>query len=352
MRVLPASKSATEIEIQPSGEVLKAKNTIIATGARARMIPGVDMDGEKVITYRQALELMEPPESIIIVGAGPIGMEFATVLNNYGTNVSVVEMMPHVLPLEDEEISKEAAKQFSQAGISLKTDTRVEKITLEEDGVAVVISRDHEQETLHADKVLVAIGFQPNSENLGLEAIGVKTERGYISIDEQMRTSVPNIYAIGDVNGKLGLAHVASAQGIIAAEAIAGHKTIPLNYDNIPCCTYAHPEVASVGLSEKQAKEQGYQVKTAKFPFQANGKALAAGDATGFVKIVSEEKYGEVLGVHLIGHHVTELIAGPTGMLGLETTVEELAHTIHPHPTQSEVIMEAAHALVGGAIHI
>jgi dihydrolipoamide dehydrogenase len=205
---------------------------------------------------------------------------------------------------------------------------------------------------LQAEKALIAIGVAPNSDNIGLEAVGVKTERGFIQIDDKMATNVTGIYAIGDVTGKLALAHVASAQGIVAAEAIAGHNHRSLNYSNMPRCTFTHPEVASVGLTETQAKEQGYDVKVGKFPFQPNGKALGLDDNVGFVKIVAENKYNEVLGVHMVGPHVTELVAGPTGMIGLETTLEELAHTVHPHPTLSEVIMEAAHVALGQAIHI
>jgi dihydrolipoamide dehydrogenase len=214
------------------------------------------------------------------------------------------------------------------------------------------VSKADKSETLTAAKALIAIGVAPNSENLGLEDAGVKVERGYIDIDDTMQTNAPGIYAIGDVTGKLALAHVASAQGILAAEAIAGHKTHPLDYRKMPRCTYTHPEVASVGLTEAQAREQGYDVKTGMFPFQANGKALGLADNIGFVKIVSERKYNEILGVFMIGPHVTELLAGPTGMIGLESTLEELAHTVHPHPTLSEVVMEAAHVALGQAIHI
>lgn len=345
-------KSATEVEVQPSGEILSAKNIIIATGSKSRQIPGVAFDGEKIITFRQALDLTSVPESAVIVGAGPIGMEFATLWTRYGATVTVVEMLPHVLPLEDETISVEAEKQFKRAGIKTKTGAKVEKIVPTAAGVEVTVSAAGKEEVIAAQKVLVAIGFAPNSQDLGLEAVGVTTTRGNIDIDEQMRTAVPNIFAIGDVTGKMGLAHVASAQGLIAAEAIAGHLTQPLVYTSIPRCTYAYPEVASVGLTEKQAREQGYDVLTAQFPFQPNGKAQAMGDGVGFVKIVSETRYKQILGVHLIGGHVTELVAGPAGFIALEATADELAHTIHPHPTLSEVIMEAAHALVGHAIHL
>ncbi len=347
-----ALKSNTQLEIQPSGETLTAQYIIMATGARARQIPGVTPDGEKIITYHEAVSLTEVPDSAIIAGSGPVGMEFATLWQRYGATVTVVEMLPFVLPFEDEDISREAEKQFERAGINIRTEARVEGIDTTDEGVEVTLAQGDKTEIISADKALVAIGFAPNSENLGLETVGVYTDQGYVEIDDQMRTNVPNIYAIGDVTGKLGLAHTASAQGIIAAEAIAGLHTPALDYVKIPRCTYSYPEVASVGLTEKQAREAGYDVITAKFPFQPNGKARAMHDIAGFVKIVSEARYKEILGVHLIGGHVTELIAGPTGMISLESTAEELARTVHPHPTMSEVIMEAAHILVGHAIHL
>ncbi len=343
-------KSKTEVEVD--GEVHSAKNIIIATGGRARNIPNVDIDGERLLTYRHALELKEAPDSLIIVGAGAIGMEFAHIFHSYGTEVTVVEMLPRVLPTEDEAISKELAKQFQRAGVSIKTDTKVEKVETTDEGVTITVSHNDQTETLEAEKALIAIGVAPNSENLGLEDVGVAVEKGYIQIDERMQTNVAGIYAIGDVTGKLALAHVASAQGLVAAQAIAGENPHPLNYAKMPRCTYTHPEVASVGLTEAQAREQGYEVKTGTFPFQANGKALGLSENMGFVKVVSEEKYNEVLGVFLIGPHVTELVAGPTGMIGLESTLEELAHTVHPHPTLSEAVMEAAHVTLDQAIHI
>lgn len=343
-------KSKTEVEV--NGEVHTAKNFIIATGARARTIPGVEIDGDKLLTYHQALELTEVPQSIVVVGAGAIGMEFAHIFHSYEAEVTVVEMLPNVLPLEDEEISKEVEKQFGRAGITVKTGTKVEKVETGKEGVTLTVGKGEETETLKAEKALIAIGVAPNSEDMGLEEVGVKTEKGFIQINERMETSVSGIYAIGDVTGKLALAHVASAQGLVAAEAIAGHDTRVLTYHNMPRCTFTHPEVASVGLTEAQAEEKGYDVKTGKFPFQPNGKALGLDDNIGFVKIVAESKYNEVLGVHLVGPHVTELVAGPTGMIGLETTLEELTHTVHPHPTLSEVVMEAAHVTLGEAIHI
>ena len=344
-------KSRTEVDVD--GEVHTAKNIIIATGAHARTIPGVTIDGEKLLTYHQALELTEAPASLVVVGAGAIGMEFAHIFHSYGSEVTVVEMLPNVLPLEDEEISQEMEKQFKRAGTQIMTGAKVDNVAIEGDEVVITVTQHDQTETLKGQKALISIGVAPNSKNLGLEEVGIKTdERGFIQIGDTMETSVAGIYAIGDVTGKLALAHVSSAQGIVAAEAIAGHQPRALVYQKMPRCTYTHPGVASVGLTEREAQEHGYDVKTGKFPFQANGKALGINDNVGFVKVVAENKYNEVLGVHMIGPHVTELLAGPTGMIGLETTVEELAHTVHPHPTLSEVIMEAAHVTLGQAIHI
>jgi dihydrolipoamide dehydrogenase len=344
--------SAQEVEIEPSGERLRAKNIIVATGAKPRPLPGIPFDGEKVINFRRALELTKVPQNVLIVGAGPIGMEFATLWSRYGAKVTVVEMMPHALPLEDEDISTEAERQFKRGGIKVMTSARVEGITQQEEALNVSVVTGDKKEIFSAQQVLVSIGFAPNSEDLGLERAGVKTSQWYVEIDERMRTSVPSIYAIGDVTGKLGLAHVASAQGRIAAEAIAGRSTQALDYMKIPHCTYAYPEVASVGLSEKQAREMGYEVVTAQCPFAANGKALAMDDNFGFAKIISETKGKKILGVHLVGEHVTELISGPSGMISLGCTAEELGQTVHPHPTISEAIMEAAQALMGHAIHL
>jgi dihydrolipoyl dehydrogenase len=345
-------KRDREVEIEPSGETLRAKHIIVATGAKPRQLKGTSFDGHKVLTYRNALELTEVPSSVAIVGAGPIGMEFATLWNRYGSKVTVVEWMPRVLPLEDEEISVEAERQLKRVGIKVKTNARVESALLTQGGVDLHVSTGGEEELLSAEKVLVAIGFDPNTEELGLETVGITTARGYINVDEQMRTNVPGIYAIGDVTGKLGLAHVASAQGMVAAETVAGKKTETLDYVKIPRCTYAYPEVASVGLTERQALEQGYDVITSQCPFAANGKALAMNENFGFVKIVGEKKGKTLLGVHLVGSHVTELVAGPAGMITLGSTAEDLGRTVHPHPTMSEALMEAAHALLGRAVHL
>ncbi|MCG3209429.1 MAG: Dihydrolipoyl dehydrogenase [Anaerolineae bacterium] len=344
-------KSATEVEV--NGEVHTAKNFIIATGARAKVIPGLEVNGKTVWTYHEALEQTSVPESLVVIGAGAIGMEFSYVFSSYGAKVTVVEMLPRVLPLEDEEVSQEMERQFKRANIATHTGTKVEKVEDHGDSVTITISKDGKTEELKASATLISVGVAPNSQGIGLEAAGVAVdERGFIKVDDHMRTNVSNIFAIGDVTGKLALAHVASAQGIIAAEALAGHNPRTLKYPNMPRCTYTHPEVASVGLTEAQAREQGYDVKVGKFPFQPNGKALGLNENVGFVKIVAESKYNEVLGVHMIGANVTEMLAGPTGMIGLETTLEELAGTVHPHPTMSEAIMEAAHAATGHAIHM
>jgi len=345
-------KSAQEVVVEPSGEVLKAGNIILATGARPRPLPRTPFDGERVIHYRQALEMTQVPSSAVIVGAGPIGMEFATLWSRYGAKVTVVEMMPHGLPLEDEEISLELERQFKRVGIKLMTEARVEHIDGEGGALNVTLVTGDKKVVISAQKVLTAIGFAPNSDDLGLERVGVRTPRGYVEIDDRMRTSIPNIYAIGDVTGKLGLAHTASAQGMIAAEAMVGLETEVLNYTDIPRCTYAYPEVASVGLTEKQAKEKGHDVVAARCPFAANGKALAMDENFGFAKIVAEAREKKILGVHLIGAHVTELIAGPAAVLRRGASAAELGNTVHPHPTLSEALMEAAHALMGHAIHM
>jgi dihydrolipoamide dehydrogenase len=344
-------KSSTEVALS-TGDSLSTRHIILATGARARSIPGVEIDGERLIGARHALELTEVPRSIAVIGAGAIGVEFAHVWQTYGAEVTLLEMLPDVLPLEDVEVGKQMEKALSRRGIKVHTHTKVETVAEDESGLTLTISKDGQTQTIPAEKALVAIGVQPNSEGLGLESVGVVTNRGWITIDDSMRTNLPNVYAIGDVTGIMPLAHVASAQALVAVETIAGLSPEPLVYENIPRCTYASPEVASVGLTEMQAKEQGYEVKSGQFPFRANGKALAINDYDGFVKIISDARYDQILGVHMVGPHVTDMIAEGAGMIRLETTTEELAHTIHPHPTLSEAIMESAHVVMGQAIHI
>ncbi len=347
--------AASTIEVTDAAgakQALTAKNIVLATGARASLIPGVVADGQKVLTYREAILQEKLPASVVIIGGGAIGVEFATVWNAYGAKVTVVEMLPTLVPREDEELGAELAKQFTRAGIAVKTGTKVEAIDAGGDKVKVKISGPAGAETLEADQTLIAIGFKPNSENLGLEALGVKVERGFVQVDGRQATNVPGLWAIGDVTGKVMLAHVASAQGIVCAENIAGDSPAPLDYTAMPAATYSHPQVASFGLTEKAAKEQGLEVKVARFPFQANGKALGLGDYQGFVKIVTGAKYGEILGAHLIGPEVTELLPELTLAHNAELTVEEIAHNVHAHPSLSEVLMEAAHGLVGGYIQI
>ena len=328
---------------------LKAKNIIVATGASAATLPGVAIDGKKIVTYTEAIMQDALPQSAVIVGAGAIGVEFATIWNSYGVDVTIVELLPRVLPREDEEISKELTKELTKAGIKIKTGVKFESITVAKDKVKVVLPDG----TLEVDQALIATSFTPNSKGLGLEAVGVQiSERGFIEINEKMQTNVPGIWAIGDVTGKLMLAHVGSAMGIIAAEHIGGHETTTLNYEMMPRATYCHPQVASFGLTEAQAKERGYNIKVGRFPFQANGKALGLGDYAGFVKIVTDEKYGEILGAHMIGPEVTELLPELTLARMMELTPHEIARNVHAHPTLSEAIMEAAHGASGTPIHI
>ncbi len=345
-------ESANRVVVEPGGRMLTAKNIILATGARPRAIPGVTIDGQRVITSREALERTEVPGHIIVVGAGPIGLEFAHIYRSYGAQVTIVEMLPRIAPLEDEEISKELARSYQRRGINLLTDSRVEKVEATDQGAAVSIATPNGTQKLEADAVLVAIGVQPNSEGLGLEKVGVKVERGAVPVDGYMQTNVPGIYAIGDLTGKMPLAHVASAQGIVAAEHIAGHETRPIeDYVWMPRCIYCQPQVASLGLTEAQARERGYEVKVGKFNFLANGKALGLGEREGFVKIVADAKYGEILGAHLIGPEVTELLPELVLARTWELTVEEIARAVHSHPTLSEALVEAAHAVLGRAIH-
>jgi len=328
--------------------VIESKHTIIATGARARGIPGVELDGQSIVTYRQALEWTQVPKSIVIIGAGPIGLEFGYVFRSYGAEVTIIEMLPHLAPLEDEEISIELERHYKKLGVKFLLNTRVESLKKAANGVEVIAGG----QTLTGEKAIVAIGFAPNSEGIGLENVGVKVERGAVVVDDRHRTNVPNIFAIGDVTGKLMLAHVGSAQGIVAAETIAGAETRELDYDAIPRCTYCQPQIASMGITEKQAKERGLAIKIGKFNFQPNGKALGLGDPHGFVKVIADAKYGEILGVHMIGPDVTELLPEWVLARNNELTPHEIARSVHAHPTLSEVLMEAAEAVVGRSIHM
>lgn len=332
---------------------LKTKNIVIASGASTMVPPGWEIDGEHILTYLEAILQEKRPQSAIIIGAGAIGVEFATVWNSYGTEVTIVEMLPRIVPTEDEEISAELAKSLKRRKINTLPGHKVESIQATDQGVNVKVSTEKGETTLEAEQALVAIGFKPNGRGLGLEELGVKlSERGAIEIDDHMATNIPGIWAIGDVTAKMMLAHVGSAQGIICAESIAGLETTPLNYEMMPRATYCQPQVASFGLTEAQAKERGYEVKIGRFPYQANGKALGLGEATGWIKIVSDAEYGEILGAHMIGPEVTELLPELTLAQMLEITTHEISHNVHAHPTLSEAIMEAAHAAEGHAIHI
>ena len=344
-----AKDTLTVTDKDGKATVLKAKNIIVATGASAAQLPGVKVDGKKIVTYVEAIMQDSLPKSAVIVGGGSIGVEFATIWNSYGVDVTIVELLPRILPREDEEISKELTKELTKHGIKIKTGVKFESIAVAGKQVKVKLP----EETLDVDQVLVATSFTPNSKGLGLEAAGVKVDqRGFVEINEKMQTNVAGIWAIGDVTGKLMLAHVGSAMGIICAENIAGAETITLDYEMMPRATYCQPQVASFGLTEAQAKERGHNIKIGRFPFQANGKALGLGDYAGFVKIVMDEKYGEILGAHLIGPEVTELLPELTLAHMMELTPHEIARNVHAHPTLSEALMEAAHGASGTPIHI
>ncbi len=335
-----------------------AKNFIVATGARARDLPGATVDGKRIMQYRHAIRLQEQPKSIIIVGAGPIGMELGDFYHTYGAEVTIVEMLDQILPLEDSEVAAEVHKAFTKRGFKLLTGTRTEAFDVTDSGVTVTVKnlKSGETQKLQAERVLISIGISPNTEKVGLDKAGVKLDkRGFIEIDANMRTNVENIYAIGDCTGKLALAHVASAQALVAAETIGGADTLPIpaeKYIFMPRCTYCKPEVASLGMTEAQAKEAGYTIKVGKFPFMPNGKAQAMNVKEGFVKIITDAKYGEILGAHLVGPEVTELLPELSLAQFMEITPAEIARTVHSHPTLSEVVMEAAHAVEGHAIHI
>jgi dihydrolipoamide dehydrogenase len=336
---------------------LRAKAVLLATGSAPRLIPGVSLDGKRVVTSDELLEFTEAPRSLIVIGAGAVGVEFASAYRRFGSEVTVVEMLPRLVPVEDEQVSEELERAFRKRKIKSWTGTKVESVSTTGEGVSLAVSKGDKHETLAAETLLVATGRRPVTEGLGLEKTRAKVDRGYVFVNAQMRTAEPWLYAIGDIVALEGrphpqLAHLASMEGQVAVEAIAGKNPAPVNYDQIPGCTYCEPEIASVGLSEKAAKERGHEVKVGVFPFSANGKAtiLAAGE--GFVKIVADARYDEVLGVHMIGPRVTELIAEAGAAMRLETTSEELFKTIHAHPTLSEAVAEAAHAVRGKAIHV
>ncbi|SMO66133.1 dihydrolipoamide dehydrogenase [Saccharicrinis carchari] len=335
-----------------STENVSAKHIMLATGARSRELPNLPQDGEKVIGYRKALTLKKQPESMIVVGSGAIGSEFAYFYSSIGTKVTLVEYLPNIVPLEDEEVSKQLARSFKKANINVMVSSEVLSVDTGGNKVKAIIKTKKGEETLEADIVLSAVGIAPNLEGIGLEEVGVEVEKGKIKVDEFYRTSVEGVYAIGDIVPGQALAHVASAEAITCVEKIAGQNPQPIDYNNIPGCTYTSPEVASVGMTEAAAKEAGYELKIGKFPFSASGKASAAGHKDGFVKLLFDAKYGELLGAHLIGANVTEMVAELVVARKLEITGHELIKSIHPHPTISEAIMEAAAAAYGEVIHI
>lgn len=330
---------------------ISTKNIIIATGARTRSIPGVTIDGNRIIGSREAMVLPQIPKSIIVIGAGAIGIEFAYIFSSFGAQVSIVEMLPQILPVEDEEIAKELTRAFRKKQIGIHTGAKVESVQVANDSVAVVIDANGQKTTLTAEYALMAIGVQPNSENLGLEDLGMELSKGWIKVDEHFRTNVPSVYAIGDVIGNPCLAHVASAEGIHAVEFIAGKNPAPVNYSAVPGCTYCQPQVASVGLTEKKALELGREIKTGRFMFRANGKAIAFGEIDGLVKVIFDNQTREMIGAHIIGTEATELLPELTLAVTHKMTFEAFKHSIHAHPTLSEAIIEAAHDAFGESVH-
>lgn len=329
-----------------------ADHIIIATGARSRELPNLPQDGKKVIGYRQAMTLPEQPKSMIVVGSGAIGVEFAHFYNSMGTKVTIVEFMPNIVPVEDEEVSKQFERSLKKSGIDIMTNSSVEKVDTSGNGVKATVKTAKGEEILEADVLLSAVGIKSNIENIGLEEVGIATDRDKVLVNSYYQTNIPGYYAIGDIVPGQALAHVASAEGILCVEKIAGLHVEPLDYGNIPGCTYATPEIASVGLTEKAAKEKGYEIKVGKFPFSASGKAKAAGTPDGFVKVIFDAKYGEWLGCHMIGAGVTDMIAEAVVARKLETTGHEIIKSVHPHPTMSEAIMEAAAAAYDEVIHL
>ena len=332
---------------------LNTKNILVATGATPFGIPGIDIDGEKVVTYLEAIQQSKLPRSVVIIGGGAIGLEFATVWNSYGADVTIVEMLPRIAPQEDEEISDELTKRFQKSGIKVLAAHKVQSINPTSAGVIVKVTGNEGETTLEAEQTLLAIGFKPNSKGFGLEEAGVQlNQRGFVEVNEHMATNIPGIWAVGDVTGKLLLAHTASAMGKVCAENIAGAETITIDYRMVPKAIYSRPQVASFGYTEAQAKELGFEIKVGRFPFQPNGKALGLGDYNGFVKIITDSKTGEILGAHMIGPDVSELLPELTLAEVNELTINEIARNIHAHPTLSEVVMEAAEAAEGRAIHM
>ncbi|MBP6313180.1 MAG: dihydrolipoyl dehydrogenase [Flavobacteriales bacterium] len=348
-------KPGKKIEVKGADgktQTVEGKNIIIATGARSRELPALKQDGKKIIGYRDAMVLPTQPKSMVVVGSGAIGSEFAYFYNALGTKVTLIEFLPNVVPVEDEDVSKQLEKSFKKQGIEVMTSSEVTKVDTSGKGCKVTVKTPKGEQSIECDIVLSAVGIAANIEGIGLEETGIVTDKGKIKVDDFYATNIPGHYAIGDVTPGQALAHVASAEGIICVEKIAGQNPHKLDYNNIPGCTYCSPEVASVGMTEKQAKEKGLDIKVGKFPFMASGKASAAGAKDGFVKLIFDAKYGELLGAHMIGMNVTEMIAECVSIRKLETTGHEIIKTVHPHPTMSEAIMEAAAAAYGEVIHL
>lgn len=345
-------KKVSVVDAEGKTTEYSANHIIIATGARSRELPNLKQDGKKIIGYRQALSLPSQPKSMVIVGSGAIGVEFAYFYNAMGTKVTIVEYMPNIVPVEDEEVSKALAKSFKATGIDIINNAEVTNVDTTGKNCKVTVKEASGEKVIEAEIVLSAVGVTANIEGIGLEDVGIITDKGKIVVDKFYRTNIPGYYAIGDCVPGQALAHVASAEGIICVENIAGHHPQPLDYNNIPGCTYCSPEIASVGMTEKAAKEKGIEIKVGKFPFSASGKASAAGHKDGFVKLIFDAKYGELLGAHMIGANVTEMIAECVAMRKLETTGMEIIKTVHPHPTMSEAVMEAAAAAYGEVIHL
>jgi dihydrolipoamide dehydrogenase len=341
----------TSLRVDPSGETIEAKNIIIAAGGVTRSLPNVPIDGDRVLTSREALELRQKPASIIIVGGGAIGVEFGYLYRSYGAEVTIVEMLPNLVPNEDIDVSRQLERSFAGMGINIRTGTGVEAVKPGKNDVTVTVKSGDKTEDLKAERVLIGIGFAANSEGLGLKEAGVEMERGWVKIDDYCQTNVPSIWAIGDITGRLLLAHVASHQGVTAVEKIAGHKPQPMDYQQIPRATYCQPQIGSLGLSEAQARERGIDVRTGRFPFRASGKALATGDTDGFVKLVVDSKTSAVVGYHIIGHSAVEMLGEASLGTVLETTPAELGYAVHAHPTLSEALKEAALAVTNEAIH-
>ena len=349
---LAAGKKVNVKDAEGKETTYEAKHIILALGARSRQLPNLPQDGKKIIGYREAMTLPKQPKSLVVVGSGAIGSEFAYFYQTMGVKVTLVEFMPNIVPVEDEEVSKQLARSFKKIGMDVMTESSVESVDTSGDGCKVKIKTAKGEVSIDCDIVLSAVGIVANLENAGLEDVGVATDKGKILVNGYYQTNIPGIYAIGDCVGGQALAHVASAEGIICVEKIAGHHPEVLDYNNIPGCTYCQPEIASVGYTEKAAKEAGYELKIGKFPFSASGKASASGAKDGFVKLIFDAKYGELLGAHLIGANVTEMIAELVTARKLETTGHEIIKTVHPHPTMSEAVMEAAAAAYGEVIHM